>query len=292
MSFAVSSPSTRVTRDQLASIPCPNLRTLVNEGYLTPDESGIVDLAQLDVALQRIGVKGLPLKALVGVAEKATHEAVAQQLGAAAAGKFNVFKLQGSIADHVGDTRILRPGFDAARLDWLLSFATNGRVGLAELAAAQKEARNDEPSKFADKATGVAEMTALVRVYGTRDANGNRSISVEGVRSLYEKAKFPEEWKISLIPDAKLGAVNPEKMGLMSLISGMVEMAFRQLGTSSGRAHLGMDLALNRDPQVSQTAAYGIGNSICPAGPPSAMPKAQADDAHVAAAGHSDSTGA
>ena len=35
-----------VTAQQLQSIPCPNLRTLVNEGWLTPDKNGLVQLDQ------------------------------------------------------------------------------------------------------------------------------------------------------------------------------------------------------------------------------------------------------
>lgn len=66
----------KITPQQLSSMPCPNLRTLVNEGWLTPDKDGLVEFKQLDTALARMGVQGLPKTVLIDGAEKATYEAV------------------------------------------------------------------------------------------------------------------------------------------------------------------------------------------------------------------------
>lgn len=267
----------KITQQQLQSIPCPNLRTLVNEGWLTPDKDGIVDLKQLDAALARLGVEGLPKKILVSGAESATHDVVASQLGDMATGKFNIFQLTHSKLDHAGDTRILRGGFNKERLDWLVSFASNGRLGMAELAKAEKEARNDEPTTLREKGLGVAELTALLKVYGTPDASGKKSISVDGIKSLYENAKFPDEWRARLSTDG----VSPQKTGFLRLLGGIVDMAFRQIGTAAGRGRMGMDMATGKDPQVNQTSAMGLAAGICPAGPPVAMARKQVDVAHA-----------
>jgi hypothetical protein len=276
----------RVSQEKLAQIPCPNLRTLVNEGWLTPDADGLVELKQLDEALRRLGVAGIAKKTLVDGAQRATKAAVEEQLGAMASGKFNVYKLTGSRLDHAGDTRILRGGFDKERLDWLLSFANaDGRLGIAELARAQKEARNDEPAGLLAKALGVAELVALLRVYGTPDRSGRSSISVDGVRDLYERARFPDEWRARLQQSDGSKSVSPQRTNLVRLLTGVIGMAFRQIGTTSGRAHLGIDNALGRDGQLNQTSAMGLGQSMCPAGPPTALPKAQAESAHGAAGG-------
>lgn len=273
--------STRISAEKLQSIPCPNLRALVNEGWLKPDDTGLVDLKDLDAVLNRLGVESLPRKVLVNGAEKATHEAVAEQLGAQAAGKFNVFRLTGSSLDHAGDTRILRGGFNKDRLDWLVSFANDqGRLGIAEMARAQKEARTDEKTKFFDKAVGVAELTALVKVYGTPDANGRKSISVDGVRSLYEQARFPDEWRARIQADG----TSPQRTSMARLIGGIVEMAFAQMGTAAGRARLGMGLSTGRDTPMSNTSAMGLANAMCPAGPPVGTPKTQADTSHASVA--------
>jgi hypothetical protein len=266
----------KITPQQLQQIPCPNLRTLVNEGWLKPDKDGIVEIKELDAALARLGVEGLPKTVLTRGAEKATQAAVAAQLGDMATGKFNVLRLTHSNLDHAGDTRISRGGFNKDRLDWLCSFATNGRIGITEMARAQKEARNDEATSLVGKGLGVAELTALVKVYGTPDATGRKTISVDGVRSLYEHARFPDEWRARL--DAQ--GVSPQKTGLMRLIGGVVDMAFQQIGMSSGRARMGMDLALGRDPQLNQTSAMGLAAAICPAGPPAVMAKKDVDASH------------
>jgi hypothetical protein len=273
--------STRISPEKLQSIPCPNLRTLVNEGWLKPDDTGLVDLKDLDVVLNRLGFEALPRKVLANGAEKATHEAVAEQLGAQATGAFNIFRLTGSSLDHAGDTRVLRGGFNAERLDWLVSFANEqGRLGIAEMARAQKEARTDEQTKLFDKVAGVAELTALVKVYGTPDVNGRKSISVDGVRSLYEHARFPEEWRSRLQTDG----TSPQRTGMARLIGGIVEMAFAQIGTAAGRARLGMGLSTGKDTPLANTSAMGLAQAMCPAGPPVGTPKTQADTSHASVA--------
>jgi hypothetical protein len=283
MKVASNATPYRVTKEQLQSIPCPNLRTLVNEGLLTPDKDGYVDIKQLDAALAKIGTVGLTKTVLTRGAEGATKEVVAQQLGDAGKGKFNIFRLTGSDLDHKGDTRVLRGGFNAERMEWLLSFANkDGRIGIPEAARAQKAAADGDPlgaSSFRDRALGVAELVAIVKVYGTIDKTGAKSISAEGVRNLWEHSKFPDEWRAQL---EKAGGVNPAKTGLLSLIGGVVDMAFRQIGMTSGRARMAMDMSLGRDPQLNMTSAMGLAAGVCPAGPPVAMAKKQADQSHAA----------
>jgi hypothetical protein len=279
----VSTRPGTIAPENLAKIPCPNLRTLVNEGWLTPDKDGLVDLKQLDGALQRLGVTAIPRLALVVGAKGATKEAVAEQFGDMATGKFNIYRLTGSNLDHAGDTQILRGGFNKDRLDWLLSYAKNGRLGMAELARAQKDARNAEPTTFRDRALGVAELTALLKVYGTKDASGAKSISTAGLTDLYQNARFPTEWRANLETNRAGAVTNTSRTGVLGLLGGVVDMAFRQIGTASGRAMMAMDMALGRDPQLNQSSAMGLGLAMCPAGPPPAAAKKQTDDAHAAA---------
>lgn len=271
----------QVTREQLQSIPCPNLRTLVNEGWLTPDKDGLVDLKQLDTALQRVGAGTIPRKVLVNGAHGATAEVVAQQLGELGQGKFNIYRLNGSNLDHAGDTQTLRGGFNQARLDWLLSYANNGRLGMAELSRAQQDAAKAEPTVFRDRALGVVEITALLQIYGTKDASGKKSISTDGITNLFKNARFPDEWRAQLKTDKAGAAANVDQTGLMRLLGGVVDMAFRQIGTSAGRALMGVDLAAGRDPQLNQSSAMGLGLGLCPAGPPVATAKKAAQDAHT-----------
>jgi hypothetical protein len=279
-SSAPRAQSFRIPPEKLATIPCPNLRTLVNEGWLTPDADGNVDLKQLDAALTRLGVEAGPRKLLVGAGEKATHEAVAQLLGASGADKFNVYRLNGTNLDHAGDTGTLRGGFNKERLDWMVSLADkNGRIGMAEISAIQKGSREREPTNFRDKTLGMVELTALVKVYGTPDARGKKSISIDGLRSLFERAQFPDEWRKQLA--AAGGVESPQRVGTRALIAGIVEMAYHQLGTPSGRARMAMDMALGKDTPLQATSAAGLAAAMCPAGPPVASGKDQVDTAHA-----------
>jgi hypothetical protein len=276
--------SFRIPPEKLATIPCPNLRTLVNEGWLTPDKDGNVDLKQLDDALKRLGVEALPRKILVGGGEKATHETVAQLLGPAGADKFNVYSLNGTNLDHAGDTGTLRGGFNKERLDWMCSFADkNGRIGMPEISAIQKVSREREATTFRDKALGVVELTALLKVYGTPDANGKKSISVDGLRSLFERAQFPDEWRKQLTTTSTGALESPERTGMLRLIGGIVQMAYHQIGTPSGRARMAMDMALGKDTSLQATSAAGLSASLCPAGPPVATGRGQVDAAHAKA---------
>lgn len=251
-------------KELLASIPCPNLRTLANEGWLKVDAKGYVDLDHLHTTLGRVGTEGLPQKALVRGAQKATAEYVAKQLDDMATGKFNIFQLRGSNLDHPGDTRILRKDFDPDRLDWMLSFANaNQRIGNKEMAMIQKIAAQEEPTKLLHRILGVAELGALVAVYGTKDASGYRSISTEGVRSLYGPSRFPEEWKQKLVNTTE-GPANPDKVGLFKLLRSLIEIAYRQATTTSGQARMGADLALGRERPLDDASAAGLKTSMCP----------------------------
>lgn len=267
-------------KELLAKIPCPNLRTLANEGWLKIDKDGYVDLDHLHNVLGRVGTTGLPQKVLVGGAQKATAEYVAQQLGEMATGKFNIFQLRGSNLDHPGDTRILRENVDPARLDWMLSFANpNQRIGNKEMATIQKIAAKEEPTKLFDRILGVAELGALVAIYGTKDANGYRSISAEGVRSLYEKARFPEEWKAKLVQTTE-GPANADKVGLFKLVGALIDIAYRQATTTVGQARMGADLAFGRERRLDDSSAAGLKTSMCPFLGAKPAPKNQTDQIH------------
>lgn len=235
---------------KLAQILCPNLRTLTNEGLLTPDKDGWVEIKQLTQALEYVGVAGLPKKVLAGGAEKATATLLAEQFGANAKGKFNVYRLAGTNLDHVGDTRILRNGFDQGRLDWLLSFANaEGRLGIRELAGAQEETRKDEQADFRASALGVAELTALCLVYGI-----NGSLSAESVTSLYRDARFPAEWLAAF----KAKGSAPNHVALGQLFGGVTEMAARQTFGHTGTSHLGVANATSGDKPASRCPFHWI----------------------------------
>ncbi len=276
----------KVSQEQLNKIPCPNLRTLVNEGWIKIDKDGLADVGNIDEAFKRLGLSSLPRQALVKGGESATAAAVQEQFGHMVSGKINLFRLTGSVIDHAGDTQVLRGGApNKARLEWMLGFANkDGRFGKAEIAELQRSAATSEPATLRDRAIGVAELTAIFQVYGTKDASGKKSLSKEGVTDLWQNSRFPEEWRAQLKSDGVGGVTNANQTTTLSLIAGVVGMAFRQIGTAAGRALMGIDMATGRDPQLNQTWAMSLSQS-CPAGPPTAASKKDVDASHQAKLG-------
>ncbi|HEY1100524.1 MAG TPA: hypothetical protein VGF99_16405, partial [Myxococcota bacterium] len=244
-----------VSTETLQQVPCPVLRTLVNEGRITPNASGVVELRQLDGALKSIGLSGLVRKVLVGGADATRKDHAGALLKTLSSSQFNILKLNGSSLDHVGDTRILRDGAPSAeRLAWLTSFSRDGKtLTLDDLSAAQKDARQSENAGVKAAALGVAELCALLLVFGTPDSKGKKALGLADLQSLYVDAKFPPGWEVR------------ETNG-MDLVVTVAKMAFTQAFTSNGRARLGMDKALERDVALDLSSSKGLQNALCPAG--------------------------
>ena len=245
----------RISAEALKQIPCPTLRTLVNEGRFTPDAAGVVDLSQLDTALKSLGLSGLPRKALVMGADGTRKDHAGALLKTLSSSQFNIFKLTGGSLDHAGDTRILRDGAPSAeRLQWLGSFSSDGkRLTLDDLARAQKDARTSEKTSVQGAVLGIAELGALLLVFGSPDAKGKKGLSLTDLQSLYVESRFPTGWEVR------------ETTG-MDLVVTMAKMAFTQAFSANGRARLGMDKALSRDVPLDQASSKGLQNALCPAG--------------------------
>jgi hypothetical protein len=248
-----------------ATIPCPVLRTLVGEGLLTPDKNGMVDVAQLKSALKKIG---LSFGAREGLAFGAKQNETGSILRAMTTSQFNIYKLAGSDLDHAGDTQIMRGGFNQARLDRLLSFSSDGKtISVQDLARAQKEQFAQEKTGGRGVVLGVAELSAVLMVFGKPDADGVKSLKLEDVTSLYRDAKFPTGFK-------------PSKVGLMELVATMASLAYNMHFSTPGRAEAGLNKALGRTEMLDQSSALGLKNALCPVGmrPRTATPPVSRDE--------------
>jgi hypothetical protein len=273
--------------EKLNEIPCPNLRMLVNEGFLRPDKDGFVWLTNLEDVLRRVaGKTGLVNKILVGGAGNVTKEVLAKEGAVHLSGihtdKFAIFKLRGSSLDHVGDSRVLRDaaGPSEARLEWFKSFASSEdhRLGFAELAQMQDEASNEPGTGLRGRGLGVLEFAAILRAYGTPSpVDGRPSLSLDGLEQIYIHATLPDEFRAALIANNNQ---SPNKAGIVQLIGDVTKMLYTQLGTHAGNALAGLFNAADRPGRLDQTSALSLARAICPAGPPVALPKSQADQAH------------
>lgn len=249
---ALSQPMLAKLKDPRAeTIPCPVLRTLVNADMLTPDADGFVKIDQLKEALQGIGIRGAALQGLLFGARNVEAGAFLKALRTDA---FSLYKLKGSDLDHKADTQILRDGFSQARLDRLLSFSGDGAtLSVADLARAQKEQFAEEPPGGRGAVLGVAELAAVLLVFGKRDEDGVKRLRKEDVVSLFRDAKIPDGFE-------------PEPVGALELIAAVAKMAYAHKTTTAGRAKAGLDKALGRSEMLDATSAKGLQNAMCPVG--------------------------
>lgn len=247
-----SDPMVAKLRDPRAeSIPCPVLRTLVNEDKLTPNADGFVKIDQLRSALKDIGIRGA---ALQGLAFGAKNVEAGSFLKALRTSEFSLYKLAGSDLDHAADTQVLRGGFNQERLDRLLAFSSDGEnLTLQDLSRAQKEQFQEEAPGGRGAALGVAELAAVLLVFGKKNAAGVKALRNEDVSSLYKDAKLPEGFA-------------PEKVGALELVSATAKLAYHHHFSTPGRAQTGLDKALGRPEMLEQSAAQGLKNALCPAG--------------------------
>lgn len=202
--------ATKLNDDRADSIPCPVLKTLVNEGYLTPDAEGKVSIWQLRGALKKIGVGFLPRQALALAAK--TAEATGFLSGLAAS-ELNLYHLQGGSLDHTGDTQILRAGYQEDRMQRLLGYSSDGTtVTLSDLARAQKDQIRDEPGEKG-RIVGGFELTALVTLFGHENADGELYLTKDELVTLYRDNEFPKDWQRRGVGAWKLGMEAREFFG-------------------------------------------------------------------------------
>lgn len=185
-------------------IPCPMLRTLINEDVLPVAADGTVRIKDLNKALKKVGVKFLPRLGLVFGAKQAAA-AGGGIFATLAAREFNIFSLYGSSLDHTGDTQILRGGFNQEKLDNLLRYSSDGEnISLKDLARAQEDLVAAEPGKKG-QAVGAAELTALLLVFGRENAEGDKSLRNDEVVTIFKDNRFPKGWKRNPVGAFKLG---------------------------------------------------------------------------------------
>jgi hypothetical protein len=230
-------------------IPCPVIRTLINEGMLTPDKDGMVEISQLRKALKDIGIAAVPREMLAFGAKN--HEA-GSFFKAIGTSKFNVYKLYQGNLDHPGSIAH-KDGFDMAKLERLLTFSSDGKnISLADLGHAQKVALAEDPADLRGRVLGVAELSAILLVFGKRNAEGVKSLPKEAVISLWRDNMIPEGWK-------------PDSVTALNLFATMAKFSYQQIFTNAGRSLAGVDNAIGRQRPTNESAVQGLRMALCPA---------------------------
>jgi hypothetical protein len=237
-------------------IPCPVLRTLVMEDAVQVGPDGQVDLDALKKALRGIGANEL----VATILARGGHGAVPvkpELLRDASRPELDFYRLRGSSLDHAGDTQILRDpsrAFSPERLDALLALSSDGAtLTLADLAAANKVNVAAEQGGLRDTVFGLAELGALLLIFGKRRDDGVKALKNEDVIALFRDSRLPEGF-------------TPGDVGVLDVVGALAKMAFSRTFNTGSRALSGLELATDKPRMVDQTSLEGLKSALCPAG--------------------------
>lgn len=268
------SPASTVPDEELRSliaeqVPCPFMASLAKSGGLPMDSDGMVKFDDLRSVLKArglsLGAREILVRGTKGVEEERLAKSGKLLIGMEI-DAFSITKLQQTTLMHTGDLGIRRGGFHQERLDELLSYSSDGQtLTLKDLAAAQKARVAKDPGTRGH-VIGLAEIAALLRKFGTRNASGDKALSKETLTKMFRDAEFPTD-----VPPAA-------KLGVPGLFASMAKLAFHQLFTHSGRAAAGHDKAVGQSPPLN-LAASSLGKAICPVGGQAAVQPSSAKEA-------------
>lgn len=256
--------------EKAGTVPCPMISILLMEDMLTPDKDGNVDVAQLKKALGDMGLSSLPKHGLGSLAASSLS-------GSLFARQVNVFELFGSSIDHKGSLGPLAyGGFSRESLEGLKSLSQDGEsLTLEDLAVASviankttraehlpatmandpKDAslQHERESGGRDLGIQMAEVSALLLVFGTKNKDGKKSLSLKDVETLFADNRIPESFQ-------------KPSVGLTDVAWSMSKMAFMMNTTAAGRAEKGLRDALDMAEQLGAPDALAGLALLCPAG--------------------------
>lgn len=200
------SPLAGILGDSRAElIPCPVLRTLLNEGWIHCDDEGRVRLSELHEAMERLGLDPFTSQGLTAAA-KAGAPAGPETSCPALEGEpctashlpsaefFSVYRLREGPLMHNADTRAERDGYDHRWLDEMLSHSSEGGWLTLEDLARYHARRLEEDPGLHGQVQGAAEIAAMVHVFGKKDPHGELAMEREDLIRLYRDNRFPKGW--------------------------------------------------------------------------------------------------
>lgn len=238
----------KFNNERAGTVPCPMISILLMEDRLVPDADGQVSVKELKKALEGVGIGTVPKHGL------GTLSAFALE-GSPFADKVNIFDLFGSSIDHKGSLGALQDGgWNQAFHDQVKACSKDGKtLTLEDLGTAQLIRLEQDDGGFKDKMIGRAEIAALMLVFGTPNAEGVKSISLEDWDTIFKNNRLPDSWQ-------------KHTVNMTPLLWGMTKMAFKQNTTAAGRAEKGLRDGLEM-PQTlgADMALLGLG-AMCPAG--------------------------
>lgn len=191
-------------------IPCPALAGMFNAGMLKVEKDGTVKIPDLERALSQLGPDAITRKVLTRGADNTDD----------VKGSFNLFKLNGSNLDHTGSSGIRQNGVHPERFDVLMRFSKDGeRLTAKDLADAAEHFAKEDPG-LRGRVTQMAELSAVLQVFGRHAADGTRYFTREDAKQLFVDGQIPSSWQPPAVPD---------KVRLHNVLGGTALGLFRQL---------------------------------------------------------------
>lgn len=154
---------------------CPVLKTLVNEGWLQPDDQGWVSEVQLYSSLRRLGLDRMTSRALLEVAEA---------VGGGRPRQVNLNSVFRSRLQHNADF------YRQQRLDQLLG--DRDVLTAEDLGEAARQRLREDPGLHG-RLQGGAELIGLLTVFGRR-VDGRLVLTRDDLQRLYVENRFPRDW--------------------------------------------------------------------------------------------------
>jgi hypothetical protein len=263
-----SPPAAAPPADAQKDVICPVLGAMIAQGKIKLDAKGNMDLRAFDRMLVREMGFSRPLAfmtASAGLAGNRPRDILGNLFGA----RMNPLELRGGMVKHPGDSMILESGrFDEAKFQALARHATDatvkdgkvvsGRLTLRDLArvvdanVARDAARS---GKREGQALGVAEFGAVVTMFGERDPRtGERFITVETLRALYEKKVLPKPAGTAEDPTTVR-----DYMAVMAEMTRLMPSA-----SPTGAAQAGARAASGGEAPAVAPALLGAAKGVCP----------------------------
>lgn len=185
------SPPGAATDPSRLPIPCPVLGCLIVEGNVAFDPQQRVKVADVARSARQKARMSCPLAFLltsVGPLANKASDYLNNQLH----NRFRPYELRGGLLQHPDDTGILiGQGFNQERWDAFVAHSSDGRTftieNLVDVVAANT--LRDKTSKGVPSA--MAEMGAILHVFGYYDDQGVRRLDIATARDLFQRTRFP-----------------------------------------------------------------------------------------------------
>ena len=283
---ATTPAAPRHTMNREQAVLCPALGAMIAEGGVPLDARGDFSLERMHDCLVE-GLNTSPGFAGLCLGLGPFSNTLRDVLGNILGGHVNALDLREGMAQHPGDSGVLRPGqFDEAAFDALVSHGqdlvreggkADGKIvdgtmtstQLASAIAANVRRAGSALAYAKGLPTSMFEFASLLDIFGTRDATtGERTLSIRVMRDLYELKKLPPRDALYARPPTTVADLTETMSALAAampldspteLVHHAAAQAFHEV---SGAIHTALGLG-RRNPA---SAAAPV--------PPSALPRA------------------